>query len=189
VIGDPNPKFTYAFNVNFTYAGFDLKSFWTGSYGNKIYSIGDIYLSGWDEGGPQNVWSDVVPNSWTPQHTNALYPKVSPGGTKRNFEKGPTTSSIQSGSYMRLKNLQIGYTFSDRLLKKTGISSIRAYVSAENLFIITKYKGDDPEIANGARLNVNEGGQGNSPSYIMGLDYGDRYPIQKTLTVGISARF
>ena len=189
VIGDPNPKFTYAFNVNFNYGGFDLKSFWTGSYGNKIYSIGDIYLSGWDEGGPQNVWSDVVPNSWTPQHNNALYPKVSPGGTKRNFEKGPVTSSIQSGSYMRLKNLQIGYTFSDRMLGKTGISSIRAYISAENLFIITKYKGDDPEIANGARLNINEGGQGNSPSYIMGLDYGDRYPIQKTLTVGVSVRF
>ncbi len=189
VIGDPNPKFTYAFNVNFNYEGFDLKSFWTGSYGNKIYSIGDIYLSGWDEGGPQNVWADVVPNSWTPQHNNAIYPKVSPGGTKRNFEKGPVTTSIQSGSYMRLKNLQIGYTFSDRLLKKTGISGIRAYVSAENLFIITKYKGDDPEIANGARLNVNEGGQGNSPSYIMGLDYGDRYPIQKTLTVGVSVRF
>lgn len=189
VIGDPNPKFTYAFNVNLNYAGFDLKSFWTGSYGNKIYSIGDIYLSGWDEGGPQNIWADVVSNSWTPQHTNALYPKVSPGGTKRNFEKGPVSTSIQSGSYMRLKNLQVGYTFSDKLLRNTGISSIRAYVSAENVFIITKYKGDDPEIANGARLNVNEGGQGNSPSYIMGLDYGDRYPTQKTFTAGISVRF
>ena len=189
VIGDPNPKFTYSFNLNFSYAGFDIRSFWTGSYGNKIYSIGDIYLSGWDEGGPQNVWADVVPNSWTPDHINAIYPKVSPGGTKRNYEKGPVSYSIQNGSYMRLKNLQIGYTLPGRMLNKSGISGIRLYVSGENLFVITKYKGDDPEIANGARLNANEGGQGNSPSYIMGLDYGDRYPIQKTLVVGLSVRF
>ena len=189
IIGNPNPKFTYSFNLNFTYAGFDLKSFWTGSYGNDIYTIGDIYLSGWDEGGPQNVWADVVANSWTPEHTNAIYPKVSAGGTKRNFEKGPVSNSLQNGSYFRLKNLQLGYTLSDKLLRNSGFSGIRLYVAAENLFVITKYKGDDPEIANGVRLNANEGGQGNSPSYIMGLDYGDRYPIQKTMTVGISARF
>ncbi|MHA4807453.1 SusC/RagA family TonB-linked outer membrane protein [Flavitalea flava] len=189
VIGDPNPKFTYALNLNLSYGGFDLKTLWTGSYGNKIYSIGDIYLSGWDEGGPQNVWADVAPNSWTATHNNAIYPKVSPGGTKRNFEKGPVTTSIQSGSYFRLKNLQFGYTLPDKFLRNAGMSGLRIYVSAENLFILTKYKGDDPEIANGVRLNVNEGGQGNSPSYIMGLDYGDRYPIQKTLTVGLSVRF
>ena len=189
IIGNPNPKFTYSFNLNFTYAGFDLKSFWTGSYGNDIYTIGDIYLSGWDEGGPQNVWADVVANSWTHEHTNATYPKVSAGGTKRNFEKGPVSNSLQNGSYFRLKNLQLGYTLSDKLLRNSGFNGIRLYVAAENLFVITKYKGDDPEIANGVRLNTNEGGQGNSPSYIMGLDYGDRYPIQKTITVGISARF
>ncbi len=128
-------------------------------------------------------------NSWTPEHTNALYPKVSPGGTKRNFEKGPVTNSIQDGSYLRLKNLQIGYTIPDRVLSRAGISGLRVYVSGENLFVVTKYKGDDPEIANGARLNANEGGQGSSPSYIMGLDYGDRYPTQKTLTVGVSVHF
>ncbi|MDQ2720195.1 MAG: TonB-dependent receptor [Bacteroidota bacterium] len=189
VIGNPNPKFTYAFNLNFNYAGFDLRSFWTGSYGNKIYSIGDIYLSGWDEGGPQNIWADVVANSWTPDHTNAIYPKVSAGGTKRNFEKGPVSTSLQNGSYFRLKNLQIGYTFSDKNLKKIGFSGLRVYLSGENLFVITKYKGDDPEVGNGVRLNANEGGQGNSPSYIMGLDYGDRYPIQKTITAGVSVQF
>ncbi len=189
VIGNPQPKFTYAFNLNFNYAGFDLRTFWTGVYGNKIYSIGDIYLSGWDEGGPQNIWADVVSNSWTPDHTNAIYPKVSPGGTKRNFEKGPVTTSIQNGSYFRLKNLQVGYTFPANTLRKIGFANLRIYVSGENVFIVTKYKGDDPEIANGVRLNTNEGGQGNSPSYILGLDYGDRYPIQKTWTAGISVNF
>ena len=190
VIGDPNPKFTYAFNLGFNYGGVDLRTFWTGSQGNKIYSIGDIYLSGWDEGGPQNIWSDVVANSWTPGHTSdAVYPKVSPGGTKRNFEKGPVSNSIQDGSYLRLKNLQIGYTIPGTSLTRLGFSSVRFYVSGENLFVITKYKGDDPEIANGARLNVNEGGQGASPSYIMGLDYGDRYPIQKTFVAGVNLRF
>ncbi|OQP44823.1 hypothetical protein A4H97_10705 [Niastella yeongjuensis] len=189
VIGNPNPKFTYSFNVNLAYAGFDLKSFWTGSYGNDIYSIGDIYLSGWDENNPQNIWADVVANSWTPEHTNAIYPKVSPGGTKRNFEKGPVTTSIQNGSFLRLKNLQMGYTLPDNILRKSGISNIRVYVSAENVFVLTKYKGDDPEIANGARLNANEGGQANSPSYIMGLDYGDRYPTQKSITAGLSIQF
>ncbi len=189
IIGNPQPKFTYAFNLNFNYAGFDLRTFWTGVYGNKIYSIGDIYLSGWDEGGPQNVWADVVPNSWTPDHTNAIYPKVSPGGTKRNFEKGPVSNSIQNGSYFRLKNLQLGYSIPSAKLNKIGISNLRVYVSGENIFLVTKYKGDDPEIGNGVRLNTNEGGQGNSPSYILGLDYGDRYPIQKTWVAGISVQF
>ncbi|MDQ2863576.1 MAG: TonB-dependent receptor [Bacteroidota bacterium] len=189
VIGNPQPKFVYSLNLNFNYAGFDLRTFWTGVYGNKIYSIGDIYLSGWDEGGPQNIWADVVPNSWTPDHTNANYPKVSPGGTKRNFEKGPVSNSIQNGSYFRLKNLQVGYTIPSAKLQKIGMSNLRVYISGENIFVITKYKGDDPEIGNGARLNANEGGQGNSPSYILGLDYGDRYPIQKTWTAGISVNF
>ncbi len=189
VIGNPNPKLSYSFNLNFTYQAFDLKTFWNGIYGNSIYSIGDIYLSGWDEGGPQNIWSDVVANSWTPTHTNALYPEVSPGGTKRNYEKGPVSSSIQDGSFLRFKNLQLGYTLPGTALKRAGFSNVRIYLSAENLFVITKYRGDDPEIANGARLNANEGGQGSSPSYIMGLDYGDRYPIQKTYTLGVSVRF
>ncbi|MET4082731.1 TonB-linked SusC/RagA family outer membrane protein [Pedobacter sp. UYP30] len=189
IIGNPQPKFTYAFNLNFNYAGFDLRTFWTGMYGNKIYSIGDIYLSGWDEGGPQNIWADVVPNSWTPEHTDALYPKVSPGGTKRNFEKGPVSNSIQNGSFFRLKNLQVGYTIPSAKLTKIGISNLRIYVSGENLFVLTKYRGDDPEIGNGVRLNSNEGGQGNSPSYVLGLDYGDRYPIQKTWVAGINAQF
>lgn len=189
VIGDPNPKFTYALNLNFNYAGFDLRTFWTGSQGNKIYSIGDIYLSGWDENGAQNIWADVVPNSWSSTHMDAIYPKVSAGGTKRNFEKAPVSTSIQDGSYFRLKNLQLGYTFASKTLKNSGITNLRLYVSGENLFVITKYKGDDPEIANGIRLNANEGGQANSPSYIMGLDYGDRYPIQKTITVGLNLQF
>lgn len=189
VLGDPNPKLSYSFNLNFNYGGFDLKTFWNGMYGNSIYSIGDIYLSGWDEGGPQNIWSDVVANSWSSTHMNALYPKVSNGGTKRNYEKGPVSSSIQDGSFLRLKNVQLGYTIPGNGLKNLGFTSFRIYLSAENVFVITKYRGDDPEIANGARLNVNEGGQGNSPSYIMGLDYGDRYPIQKTYTIGLSARF
>ncbi|MDQ2863673.1 MAG: TonB-dependent receptor [Bacteroidota bacterium] len=189
IIGNPQPKFVYSLNLNYNYGGFDLRTFWTGVYGNKIYSIGDIYLSGWDEGGPQNVWADVVPNSWTPDHTNAIYPKVSPGGTKRNFEKGPVSNSIQNGSYFRLKNLQLGYTIPSAKLQKIGISNFRVYISGENIFVITKYKGDDPEIGNGVRLNANEGGQGNSPSYILGLDYGDRYPIQKTWTAGISVNF
>ncbi|MDQ6760999.1 MAG: TonB-dependent receptor, partial [Bacteroidota bacterium] len=122
IIGNPQPKFTYAFNLNFNYAGFDLRTFWTGVYGNKIYSIGDIYLSGWDQGGPQNIWADVVANSWTPENTNAVYPKVSAGGTKRNFEKGPVSHSVQNGSYFRLKNLQFGYTIPSAKLNKIGIS-------------------------------------------------------------------
>lgn len=189
VIGNPQPKFTYSLNLNFNYASFDLRTFWTGVYGNKIYSIGDIYLSGWDQGGPQNVWADVVSNSWTPQHTDAIYPKVSAGGTKRNFEKGPVSTSIQNGSYFRLKNLQFGYTFPIVKMNQIGLSNLRIYISGENIFVLTKYKGDDPEIGNGVRLNANEGGQSNSPSYILGIDYGDRYPVQKTWTAGISAQF
>jgi TonB-linked SusC/RagA family outer membrane protein len=189
VIGNPNPDFVYSFNLNFTFKRFDLKTFWYGTQGNDIYKIGDIYLSGWDENSLQNIWSGVVANSWRPDNLNAQYPKVSPGGTKRNYEKGPNSYSIKDGSFMRLKNVQLGYTIPATAFGKTGIESLRIYVSAENLFVLTPYKGDDPEIGNGIRLNSNEGGVNNSPSYIMGMDYGDRYPIQKTYTIGLSVKF
>ena len=186
LIGNPNPTFTYSLNLDFDYAGFDLKTFWNGSYGNKIYTIGDIYLGGWDPNGAQNVYADVPPNSWTESHQNALYPIANAGSTQRNYQKGPNSYQMQDGSFFRLRNLQIGYTFPNKTFGKTGISNFRIYFSAENVFVITKYKGDDPEVGNGIRLNANEGGQANSPSYIMGLDYGDRYPIQKTYTFGLS---
>ncbi len=190
VIGNPNPKLTYSFNLNFDYKGFDLKTFWYGTYGNDIYKIGEIYFNGWDEANaPQNIWSGVVANSWTEQNMNAQFPKVSPGSSKRNYEKGPTSYGIKDGSFLRLKNVQLGYTFPQSLLGNIGIESLRLYVSAENLFVLTKYDGGDPEIGSGVTLNPAEGGRSGSPSYALGLDYADRYPIQKTYAVGLSVRF
>ena len=186
LIGNPNPKFTYSLNLDFDYGGFDLKTFWNGSYGNKIYTIGDIYITGWDPNGAQNVYADVPAKSWTESNHNALYPKVGAGSTQRNYQKGPNSWQMQDGSFFRLRNLQLGYTFPNKVFGKTGINNLRIYISGENVFVITKYTGDDPEVGNGIRLNANEGGQANSPSYIQGLDYGDRYPIQKTWTFGLS---
>lgn len=190
IIGDPNPELTYSFNLNFSYKGIDLKTFWYGTYGNDIYKIGEIYFNGWDEGSsPQNIWSGVIADSWTPQNMDARFPKVSPGGTKRNYEKGPTTAGIQDGSFLRLKNLQLGYTFPQDIFGDKGFDFLRVYLSMENVFVITDYDGGDPEIGSGVNLNASEGGRSSSPSYVLGVDYGDRYPIQKTVALGLSVGF
>jgi len=171
-IGDPNPKFTYGFNLTFTYKAFDLSAFLYGSQGNDIFNWNTWWVDFWPSfQGQKSV--DLLNNSWTPTNTSATVPKAS---NTSNFSTNNQICSyyIEDGSYLKLKNLQLGYTIPATVSDKVNISSIRLYVQAVNLLTITKYSGLDPELS---------GGDTN-----FGTDSGN-YPLVKQFLFGLNVNF
>lgn len=171
MIGNPHPDFTFGLTLAAEYKGFDFSAFFQGSVGNDILNIlkYDIYGGvGW-----YNAPKYILTTFWN-----------GPGSTNKNF--GIDTNSrmnrdmsdwyVEDGSYVRLKNLQIGYTLPNSLTKKITINNLRLFVAAQNLFTITGYSGLDPEIG---ELNSN-------PQY-KGVDMGF-YPQARTFMFGISMK-
>lgn len=144
VIGNPNPDFTFGLNLNVGYKNWDLTAFFQGTVGNDIYAAAKYqYIFNPDT----NKLTDVL-DSWTPSNKS----NVMPIANVDNFAGSnslPSSFYIEDGSYLRLKNLQIGYTFDKRLLNKIGFfESLRIYASVQNLFTITSYALYDPEVSN-----------------------------------------
>lgn len=171
-IGNPNPKFTYGINLSLTYKQFDFSAIFYGSAGNDIFNyvsyFQDFYASF-----QNNKSKDVLYNSWTPSNPNAKLPIAENAST---FYTNTVVNSffIRKGSYLRCKQMQIGYNFKPDLLKRASIDRLRIYVQAANLFTITPYKGLDPELAGGPAA--------------FGIDYGN-YPPVKMVLVGINLSF
>lgn len=171
-IGNPNPKFTYGVNLAFTYKNFDLTAFLYGSQGNDIFNWNTWWVDFWPSFQGQKS-KNALYNSWTPQRTNATTPKAS---NKSNFSTNNEINDyyIEDGSFLRLKNLQIGYTIPESVTSKINIGSIRVYLQGVNLFTITKYSGLDPEL----------GGWDTT----FGMDAGN-YPLVKQYLVGLNVNF
>jgi hypothetical protein len=167
-IGNPNPKFTYGYNLNVYYKNFDLGILLQGVYGNKIYNLaraitmfpnGAITGQGGLVAGSLDTWSPSNPNAKIPIYTQ---------NTSVN-DLSPSSLFIESGSYMRIKIMQLGYT----IPKIKGVSRLRIYVQAYNLLTLTRYSGMDPEVSDGDPHNI-------------GIDYGTAYPISKKYLIGIN---
>ncbi len=178
-IGSFLPKFTYSLNYSASYKNFDLSVFFQGVQGNKILNAGNIIL----EGMPRlfNAGTDVL-NAWTPTNTGTSMPRTIAGDPNRNARL--STRWIENGSFLRLKNLMIGYTIPESTLgswANSTISRLKIYVSSQNLFTITKYTGFDPEVGN---KNQNTSG-GNLTN---GVDFG-QYPAARSFQFGIQASF
>lgn len=174
-IGDPNPKFTYGLNLALTYKNFDISAFVYGSQGNDIFNFNTWWIDFMPSFQGQKS-TDLLYNSWTPDNPNAKVPKAS---QTSNFSTNTQSTSyyVEDGSYMRLRNLQLGYTIPESILSKASIKSLRVYVQAVNLFTITKYSGLDPEI---------QAQYGNDQNH--GVDYGN-YPIVKQFLFGLNVSF
>lgn len=172
VIGDPNPKFISGITNTFSYKGVDLSFFLQGSFGNKIFNQNRTLLENLID--PVNQSIDVL-NSWTHegQVTNLAREVLGDPNMNSQF----STRYLESGTYVRLKNLTVGYTFPAGSLKKIGISSLRIYATGQNILTFTKYKGYDPEV-NAAPFS-NAG---------FGIDYGV-YPPAKVYTLGVNVQF
>ena len=173
IIGNPIPKFYYGFNLGMEYKGLDFAVVFEGSYGNDIFNAMRYFT--YDLADVTNKSTEVL-NYWSPTNTNTTIPRLN--GNDKNDNKRISDLYVEDGSYLRLKTFQLGYTVPQNISKKLLMSSLRVYVTAQNLLTITKYSGSDPEI-----------GQISSTNYLSrGVDIGT-YPQAQTLTAGINITF
>lgn len=162
-IGDPNPDFTIGFTNAFGYKGFDLSVFLHSVYGNDIFNGTWIYLQ--SGSGEDNQTTEIL-RRWQKPGDVTDIPRV--GDTYKS------SRFIENGSFLRVKNVTLGYNFSKNLVRRIGLKSLRLYVSGENLYVFTKYTGMDPEVNYYSNDNV-----------IMGTDF-FTYPQSRVIMTGIN---
>lgn len=172
-IGNPFPKFVFGLTNNFAYKSFDLSIVATGSYGNKIATPSEQGTANLD--GPFNVLREVKDRWRSPENPGAgLYGKTI-SGTSRERDVFHSRF-IKDGSHLTIKNITLGYTLPDNLIK--NISNLRVYASIQQAFVFTKYKYANPEV--GVDFD------GNTPSALLqGIDY-STYPVPRTFTLGLN---
>lgn len=171
IIGDPNPDFTFGITNNFTYKNFDLNIFFQGSQGGDIMNLTAVQLFN----GDSNATTDIL-NSWTPTNTDTNIPRAKLRG------KQISSRFVEDGSYIRLKNIALGYNIPSEAIEKLGISSIRLAISAQNLLTFTNYSGLDPEVN-----FLGSGGSGSQNTF-NGFDFGN-YPTMKSVNFSVNLRF
>ncbi|MCQ6958965.1 SusC/RagA family TonB-linked outer membrane protein [Mucilaginibacter aquariorum] len=148
-IGNPIPDFTYGVNLNVGYKGFDLSAVLYGSHGNDIYNTVKYWTNFYGtQTGNKSI--DLLNNAWDPgksaaQNAGAKTPIAE---KTTNFSTADAVNSyyVESGSFLKLRSVQIGYKFSPSIIKSVGLDQLRVYVQGTNLFTATKYSGLDPEL-------------------------------------------
>ena len=173
IIGDPNPNFTFGFTNTFSYKNFDLNIFFQGAVGGDIYNLTAVQLYN----GDSNGLTDVL-NSWSPENTNTDIPRAAIRGRELS------SRFVEDGSYVRLKNVALGYSLPNGILDRVGVGSARLSLSAQNLLTLTNYSGLDPEVS-----YFGSGGESSGDdNVIQGHDYGN-YPNLRSITVALNLRF
>jgi TonB-linked SusC/RagA family outer membrane protein len=179
-IGNPFPDFTLGLNLSVRYKNFDLSTLVQGVFGNDVYFLYgnfayETQLRGF------NSYAKIL-DRWTPTNTDTDIPKVSVDD--RNNNRRISTRFLEDGTYVRFRNVTLGYTFTN-MLKTDKIKDLRIYVSAQNLFTFTKYSGLDPEI----QANTNDTqGYNVSSDLAVGIDWGT-VPAPRTVLVGMNLKF
>lgn len=140
ILGSSFPTFTYGINASLEYKGFDISLFFQGVTGNMIYNCNRVLLEG-GEGGPVTNLGTEMLDSWTTTNPSTTIPRLY-GNAANNWA---SDRFLEDGSYLRLKNAQIGYNLPKKILEPAKIQSCRLYVSGSNLLTFTKYTGYDPE--------------------------------------------
>jgi len=169
-IGDPFPKISYGLNINSSYKNFDISLSMQGTWGNDIMNIKKIDMNsgvGW-----YNAPKDLMERAWSP--TNPSHDQFAINATNTNNLQ-ISDWLVEDGSYLRMKNVQIGYTLPAAMMQKAKVQRIRIWAGAYNLFTITNYTGLDPEIGSTSPLSS-------------GVDNG-YYPLAKSYMVGVNATF
>ncbi|WP_161596678.1 TonB-dependent receptor [Chitinophaga vietnamensis] len=159
------PTFQYAFNLGASWKNFDLSAQLFGSQGQKIY------VNGW---GIEPFRQGSIPttdwrNRWTPEHPSTTMPKIYVADGYQPIQNYPSTYFLKDASFLRLRNVQIGYNLPQRLISRASMKSLRVYFAADNVFTISKYPGLDPERIGDGR-------------YVT-------YPQIKTYTFGVNVQF
>lgn len=188
-LGNPEPKFNYGINNYFSYKGFDLNIFINGVYGNKVYnSLRKSYTNPMNNSGMlkeavgiariELIDPEAAADISNVRVSNPAQAKVQRiTANDANDNNRMSDRFIEDGSYLRIKNIALGYTFPRSWTEKIGIESLRIYANVQNAFTFTKYKGYDPEIG-AYHQNV----------LTRGIDYA-RYPSQRIYTFGLNLGF
>jgi TonB-dependent starch-binding outer membrane protein SusC len=167
MIGNPTPDWTFGFNANFEYKQFDIAMLLIGTYGN------DIFNGMQRQDLPNTNRTTAILDRWTGEGTSDEIPRFTFLDVNNNYRVSDLY--IEDGSFLRVKNLQIGYTLPANFLNRIKSTKWRFYISAENIFTFTKYTGTDPEI-------------GALSSFDIGIDRGV-YPQARTFRFGTSISF
>jgi TonB-linked SusC/RagA family outer membrane protein len=176
-LGSAIPKLIAGVNLSANYKNFDLSLFFQGTYGNKIYVQINQDIEGFYRG--FTVTQRYFDERWIGEGSSDTQPR--PSWTSKSNNARPSSRFLEDGSYVRLKNLQFGYTIPEKILKITGFPQARLYASGTNLFTLTGYPGLDPEMT----VSDNSKNEGDRSS---GIDWGT-YPSAMTLMFGIDITF
>jgi TonB-linked SusC/RagA family outer membrane protein len=189
-IGNPLPKFTFGITNTFSYKGFDMSIFLDGSYGNDVMNyqrrwlenprentnlldtaLGYAQLSLIDPNGP-NDYRNVQIVGGDPYMPRIAASSASSASNFRNSDR-----YVEDGSFIRIKNISIGYNLPSSFVSKIGVAGIKVYSNMQNIFTFTKYSGYDPEV-----------GTLNNSALYTGIDNG-RYPSSRVTTLGVNVKF
>jgi TonB-linked SusC/RagA family outer membrane protein len=173
IVGNPHPDFIAALTNNFTYKGFDFLIFLQASYGNDVFNGSRLFLESL-QGGDNQL--EVVVNRWQQPGDITDIPRATMDPIAASQNKRVSSRFIEDGSYLRFKNVTLGYTIDKNAFKKGMFKSVRVYLSAQNLFTFTNYSGLDPE--------VNYRGDDNA---VIGTDF-FTYPQAQTFVVGVNIK-
>ncbi|MBS1490340.1 MAG: TonB-dependent receptor [Bacteroidetes bacterium] len=176
-LGSAIPVVSGGINISASYKGFDLSVFFQGAYGQKILSVLNRDIEGFYR--PFNVTERYFKNHWTGEGSSNQYPRASWNASGNNTQI--SSRFLESGSYTRLKNLQVGYTLPKQMVKRYGLSSFRIYFSGTNLITWSPYSGMDPEMS----VSNNSASDGDKAN---GIDWGT-YPAAKSYNVGVNITF
>jgi len=178
-LGSPQPKFFGGLNLDASYKSWDFNVFFYGVYGNKILNYEESNLETFQNRGfvgIENISQEYYAKAWTSSNPSNEFARIYYNDNSIG-NAYPSSHWIENGSFLKLKTLTVGYTLPADLIKKLAVSKIRIYVSTQNLFTITSYKGMDPEI----------GVQGSNATQT-GVDNGT-YPSSKYYTIGFNVTF
>ena len=165
VIGNPNPTWMFSMNNRLEWKGIELSVYLQGVAGNKIYNANNINNTGMAAAMNQTA---AVLNRWTGENTSNTMPRAVYGDPNQNCRV--SDRFVENGSYLRVKNLTLSYSFPQKMLRKIHLETLRIALSCDNVATITKYSGFDPEVS------------------INGID-ASLYPIPRTFSVGLNVNF
>ncbi|NME71195.1 SusC/RagA family TonB-linked outer membrane protein [Flammeovirga aprica] len=173
-LGSAIPTFTGSFNIGLEYKGFDMNLFFTGSYGNEAANIQKFWIE--DSNAQKNQTKNYYDNRFHPENNpNGTMPRVVSGDPNNN--RRFSDRYVEDASYLRLQNVQLGYSFSNNLCEKLHLQRFRIYASVDNLFTLTNYSGYDPEVPDHY-----------GDPLAQGIDIGN-YPQSTTYSLGLNVTF
>ena len=180
ILGNGFPKLNYGFNAGISYKNWDFNIFLYGIAGQQILSYSYKNLTNCNGGGFHNIMKEAYDDSWRPNNPNAKFTLISNKDQNKNVNMRCSDFYVMKGDFLRIQNIQIGYSFPRNLINVLRMENARVYASIENLATLTGYKAGDPEI----------GGNLTSGNGILrtGIDTG-RYPFPRTFIIGFSVGF